>query len=84
MGIWSERRRTKEAREAGRGLAFRDDREDDGVVPRRRSLASGGADGGVSTVAFKLTKSKISQIRLWLFLREPARRVMDKGAAKND
>lgn len=30
-------------------------------------------------MAFKLTKSNISQIRLWLFLREPERRVMDRG-----
>lgn len=61
------------------------------VIPRRHSLArgravldrppcfSGEADRGVSTVAFKLTKSNISQIRLWLFLREPERRVMDRG-----
>lgn len=28
-------------------------------------------------MAFKLTKSNISQIRPWLFLREPERRVMD-------
>lgn len=70
------------------------------VIPRRQSLASGGAvldrppcfsgeaDRGVSTVAFKLPKSNISQIRLWLFLREPERRVMDGGggggAGKNE
>lgn len=34
-------------------------------------------------MAFKLTKSNISQIRLWLFLRERERRVME-GAGKNE
>lgn len=38
---------------------------------------------GVSKVAFKLTKSYISQIRLWLFLRERKRGVVE-GAGKNE
>lgn len=37
---------------------------------------------GVTKVAFKLTKSNISQIRLWLFLRERKRGVV--GAGKNE
>lgn len=44
---------------------------------RQAALFLGEADRGVSAVAFKLPKSNISQIRLWLFLREPERRVMD-------
>lgn len=38
---------------------------------------------GVTKVAFKLTKSSISQIRLWLFLRERKRGVVE-GAGKNE
>lgn len=38
---------------------------------------------GVTKVAFKLTKSSISQIRLWLFLRERKRGVVER-AGKNE
>lgn len=110
MGVWSFSQRNGGGgqrrpgspvdREAGKGLAFKDDREGDLFIqsglpverPPPTDAAwraagppcfSGEADRGVSTVAFKLTKSNISQIRLWLFLREPERRVMGGGSEDN-